>query len=148
MEATHLLGAALGLLLALGIGTVAHEFVHALALRALGVPYVLEWCPDTGEQAHLNVGLLGAWATVTPTSIPQEVPVWGLRVSALAPLMLTVPVLLVPLGLAPDPLASGNVIYVAITVAWLGCAIPSPQDFSLFWHAEQVIEQHTGENHQ
>lgn len=139
MEGIHLVGAALGLLLMLGIGTVAHEFAHALALRALGVPYVLEWFPDNSEQAHLNAGLMGAWATVTPTSIPQHVPAWGLRLSALAPLALTVPVLLVPLGIVPDPLASGNVVYVVMTVAWIGCAIPSPQDFSLFWHAEDVI---------
>ncbi|PSP36871.1 hypothetical protein BRC66_07920 [Halobacteriales archaeon QH_2_66_30] len=46
--------------------------------------------------------------------------------------------LMVPAGVLPDPLA-GPAPVVAATVAWLGCALPSPRDFSLFWGADQVV---------
>lgn len=142
MESIQLVGAFLVFLVMLGVGTVAHELAHATVLRALDIPYELEWFPEQDEQAHLNGGMLGTWATVTPRSLTREVPAWGLQLSALAPLVLTAPVLLMLLGILPDPLASGNLVYVSMLLAWLGCALPSPQDFSLFWHADQVIAEH------
>lgn len=142
MEAVHLIGAVSALLLTLGIGTVAHELTHATVLRALGIPYELEWFPRHNGKATLNTGVLGVWATVTPQSLSEDVPTWGLQLSALAPLMLTLPVLLMFAGLLPDPLESGSIPYVVVTITWLGCAIPSPQDFSLFWHADQVIDEY------
>lgn len=141
MESIHLAGAVVVFLVMLGVGTVAHELAHATVLRALDIPYELEWFPDSDGQANLNGGLLGAWATVTPQSLSRDVPAWGLQLSAIAPLALTAPVFLMIVGVIPDPLASGNVIYVTLVLAWLGCALPSPQDFSLFWHADQVIEE-------
>lgn len=142
MESVHLLGAAAVFLVVLGVGTVAHELTHAAVLRALGIPFELEWFPERDAKANLNGGLLGTWATVTPRSLDRSVPTWGLQLSAVAPLVLAAPVPLMWLGVVPDPFASGNVVAVAMLLAWLGCALPSPQDFSLFWHAGQVIEEH------
>lgn len=148
MDGFELLWAGVVFVGMLGVGTVAHELTHATVLRALGIPYELEWFPQCEGQAHLNTGLLGAWATVTPQSLDGDVPVWGLKLSAVAPLVLTTPVLLIVLGVLPDPLATGNLVLVSMLLAWLGCALPSPQDFSLFWHAEQLIEERGGRNGQ
>lgn len=140
MEAVQLVGAAVVFVVMLGVGTAAHELAHAAVLRVFDVPFELEWFPSQDSQARLNGGLLRPWATVTPRSLDSEVPVWGLQLSAIAPLALTAPVILMLVGVLPDPLAGDNVISVTMVLAWLGCAIPSPQDFSLFWHADQLIE--------
>jgi hypothetical protein len=79
---------------------------------------------------------------VTPREIPEELsPTW-LRVAALAPLTLALPPLLVLAGVLPDPLRSGDVLLAAATVAWFGCALPSPQDFSLFWYPRRAVAEH------
>lgn len=142
MEILELSLAALGLLIMLGVGTVAHEFTHAIVLRALDVPYDIEWFSARNTTTFFNASTLGTWATVTPRSIPRETPAWGLRLSAIAPLLLATPILLVFVGILPDPLQMDSALAIALTVAWLGCAIPSPQDFSLFWYADQVIDDH------
>ena len=85
MQTLELLGAALALLGTLGLGMVAHELAHALVLSALGVPYDINWFPGRTSDP-LDLGLLGALATVTPRRIPRGVPTWGLRLSAVAPL--------------------------------------------------------------
>jgi hypothetical protein len=141
MEGSVLLGAGCLLLVMVGVGTVAHELTHAIALRAVGIGYDLEWFPQQESQAHLNGGILGPWATVTPRSLNQDISPWKLQLSAVAPVVLTVPVVLMGLGVLPSPLTGGNLLYLTATLAWLGCALPSPQDFSLFWHAGTVIEQ-------
>lgn len=145
MLALDTLGAVFALPIMLGVGTVAHEFAHGVVLRALGIPYDIEWFPDRDASSFLNVSLFATWATITPRVIPREIPVWGLRLSALAPLLLVTPLLFVFVGFLPDPLEANSTLYAVITVVWLGCALPSPQDFSLFWYAEQVIDDYGGE---
>ena len=122
-------------------GTVVHELTHATVLRAYGIEYELELFPTATGGTQFYGGICGAFATVTPQSIPETTPVWGLRFAALAPLILTTPLLLVGAGVLPDPLSGTNGVLIAVTIGWFGCALPSPQDFSLFWHAETVIEQ-------
>ena len=133
---TDLLLAGGALLLALGVGTVAHEFAHALVLRALGVPVDVRWLPDRGDSGPATAGFAGRWATVTPRRLPADLPPRGLRLAALAPLAMATPMALVLLGVLPDPVATGNLPLIAATIAWFACALPSPQDFSLAWHAE------------
>ena len=140
MESFELLAAVLVLLSMLCLGTVAHELAHASVLHVLGVPYDIEWLPDRGSGTVYNVGIFGTWATVTPRSIPPEVSPWGLRLSALAPLGLAAPLVLVFVGVLPDPLSSTNPVHVVGTVTWLAFALPSPRDFSLFWYADRVLE--------
>lgn len=130
------------LLLTLGAGIVAHELSHALALRALDVPFDVAWRPDPEPPGSMRASALGRWARVTPRTLPPGLSPWGLRLAALAPLVLATPMALVLLGVLPDPTETGNLPLVAATVAWFGCALPSPQDFSLVWHAEEAIAEH------
>ena len=130
------------LLLAFGIGTIAHELSHALALRALGIRCDFELFPR-GARMGFDIAL-GAVASVTPRGIGPDLAPWRLRVAALMPLTLAVPIPLVLAGVLPDPIAAGDPALTAATAAWLACAIPSPQDFSLVWHAEAAIERYAG----
>ena len=140
MESTELLVAVFVLLVMLFVGTVAHELAHAAVLRAFGVSYEIEWLPDRNSQTVYNVGLGGTWATVTPRSIPRKMPAWVLRLSAIAPLVLATPLLIAVVGVVPNPLDTENLVHVVFTVTWLGFALPSPRDFSLFWYAGRAIE--------
>lgn len=142
MEPIVLLGAAVVLLATIGVGIVAHELSHAAVLHAIGIPYEIRWFPGRNADGHFGIGVFQSWATVTPRRIPRESPVWGLRLSAIAPLVLASPFALVLVGVVPDPLEVSNVFVAAITVAWFGCALPSPQDFSVFWHAERALADH------
>lgn len=136
--------AAAGVLLAtVGVGTVAHELCHAAVLRAFGVPYDVAWGVRGDGAGRFGGGLAGTWATVTPRDLPRGLSPWVLRLAALAPFALAAPAVLVPLGVLPDPLAAADPALAAATVAWLGCALPSPRDFSLFWHAADAIADRT-----
>jgi len=134
-----LLVAALTLLGTLGIGIVAHELSHAVALHYAGIPYDISWFPAENGAGHFGVGVRSAWAAVTPKQIPSDAPVWGLRLSAIAPLALALPVVLAVAAGVPVALDAGNVVVAAVTVGWLACAIPSPQDFSVFWYADRLV---------
>lgn len=140
---TDVLLAGGALFFALTIGVIAHEFSHAMVLRALGVPFDVAWLPDREGRGSMTIGAFGRWASVTPRSLPPDLSPWGLRVAALAPFVLATPMALILVGAVPDPIQMGNVPLVAAAIAWFGCALPSPQDFSLFWHAEQAIVEHS-----
>ncbi len=140
MQVVELAGA-MGLVLAtVAIGTVAHELSHAVGLRALGIAYDIEWLPEHDASGFSGVVAYSSLATVTPRGIPPGVSRWGLRLAAVAPFVLATPALLIVVGVLPDPVASGNAPLAAAAVAWLGCAIPSPQDFSLFWHVDRAVD--------
>lgn len=130
------------LLATIGVGVVVHELAHAVVLRAFGVSVDVDWLPGRDTADGFGAGVRGTWASVTPRSVPQD-RTWGIRAAALAPLAMALPVPLVLLGVLPDPVASGNPFLVALTVGWLACALPSPQDFSLFWYADRAIEAHS-----
>lgn len=128
------------LLLTLCLGTVAHEYVHALALRAFGIEYRIDWLGGREGIGRLRAGVLGTWASVTPR-LNAGTSAVGLRVAALMPLTLTVPFVLVAVGVLSDPLATGNPYVIAAAVAWLACALPSPQDFSTVWYAHRLVDE-------
>jgi len=141
MQAAALLGAGVVLFATVTIGLIAHELAHALVLRTLGVPSDIRWFP--GRQASvLAGGLTGTWASVTPRQIPEHVPTWGIQLSATAPLALATPLLPLVFGLVQPPLGGGSPYAAALLVGWLACSIPSPQDFSVFWHADRVVKPH------
>ena len=129
------------MLCTLGVGTVAHEYAHALALRAIGVDCEIRWLTDRESAGLLRASLLGTWASVRPRNVPADAPAWGLRAAALMPLALLAPFALVVFGVLPDPLATGDPRVVAAAVAWAACALPSPQDFSVVWYAERAMER-------
>lgn len=127
---------------AVGVGTVAHECAHGAVLRAFGVRVEVAWLPDRDGTGRVGAALSSRWATVTPRALPASLPPWGLRLAAVAPLALAAPMALVPLGVLPDPTLSGNLPLVAAAVGWLACALPSPRDFSLFWHPRRAMGEH------
>ena len=141
MQALVLLGAAFVLVVTVAVGIVAHELTHAVVLHFLGVPYELRWFPEQQTASDFGAGIFTAWASVTPRRIPRETPAWGIRLSAIAPLALALPFVLVIGGVLPDPLESTSVVLSAGTVAWLACALPSPQDFSVFWYADRALSE-------
>jgi hypothetical protein len=141
----ELLGAGLVLVAAVAVGTIAHELSHAVALRAFGVPYELEWLPARDGAGLLRASVSGGWARVKPRGIPRGLSPWSLRTAALMPLLMSTPLALAALGVVPDPLRTGDPYLSAAAIGWLACALPSPQDFSLFWYAERVIARRVRE---
>lgn len=141
MQPLDVLGATLLVLVTVGIGITIHELSHAAVLRSLHIPYEIQWFP--GQRGQSTRTLFTPLATVTPGQIPDDISTLGVRLSALAPLALTLPVALIAVGFVSDPLSSGNLFGSVVTIAWLACAIPSPQDFSVFWHAERLVERET-----
>lgn len=137
MNAIDLLGVVSLLLATVGIGTILHELTHALTLRIIGVSYRTRWFPRSENNSALDV--MGPLATVTPVRVRED-KTWGIRFAALAPLVLATPLLGIAFGFLPDPFEAGNVYGISLTVAWAACTIPSPQDFSFFWHPEQILE--------
>lgn len=136
----ELLGAGVVLLATLGVGMIAHELSHVFVLRMFGIAYDVDWYPVNDRGASSRLDIHTAWASVTPQRLPEDVSLWGLRLAALAPFALAIPAVPILAGALPDPLASENVYVTAAAVAWLGIALPSPQDFSLFWYAGRAVE--------
>ena len=137
VPATELAVAGGALLVTLALGTATHELLHALAYRLLSVPCTVTFLPD--RESPSAAGGLGRLATVRPTGRLGRLSPWRLRVAALAPLALLVVFVPVGLGLAPDPFALGNPVTAAVAIGWAGCALPSPQDFSLVWYPERAL---------
>lgn len=134
-------GFAVGFLaLLVAVGTIIHEFLHAIILRAFGIPYTIEWF-TVSHMSSLQSWFTVKWATVTPGSLPADVSPWQLRLAALAPLSIAAPFVLVIAGVLPDPFAQGTLTLKLAAIALMASAIPSPDDFSLFWHAERVLSE-------
>lgn len=119
------------------LGVVTHEFLHALCLRAAGVPHIFRLGGQSGA-GRLDGGL-GALASVAVLEIPPGTAPWQLRVASMAPLALAGPLVGIAAGVVPDPFASGNLYAQAALIGWLACALPSPQDFGQFWHAAEIV---------
>lgn len=132
------------LLVTVVAGTVTHELTHAAVLRTLAIPYTIVWFPDTDGPDSYGAGLVTPWASVVPSSLPDDVPLWGLRLAAIAPLTMASPFVLVPLGVLPEAAVMGTEYRLAVTIGWLACAIPSPQDFSLCWYAQRAALDELG----
>lgn len=142
----QLFGALLALVGVVVVGTVTHELLHALALTVAGVPCRIELFPDRQSGESLRAGVPGTWASVTPTGVPGELSPWTLRVSAMMPLCLAIPFGLALVGVVPNPFAVDSLVLQVAAIAWLGCALPSPQDFSLLWYPEQTLAEHARES--
>lgn len=121
------------------IGIILHELSHALALRLSGVPYTIEYLPNRDGAGEARTSLRTPVARVTPTGVPDDLSSWQLRAAAMMPLSLAVPFGLVLIGVVPDPFAVGDLALELATIAWLGCSIPSPGDFSLLWYPDRAI---------
>lgn len=129
-------GAVLAAVVSVGVGV--HELLHALCLLAAGVPFEVEWLHG-GRGGRLGGGLFGTWASIRLGAVPPDLPAWQLRAASLSPLLLATPLVAVALGWLPDPFAGDDLHLQLAVVGLLACAIPSPADFSLCWHARAVI---------
>lgn len=139
MTPITLLVAAVVLVLTVGIGTVVHELAHAVLLAASGVEYEIRWFHRDGS-GRLGAGLFGTWASVQLRSVPADLSPWKLRAASLAPFALAVPFLGVGVGAIPDPFAGDALALQLAAIGWLACALPSPQDFSMVWYAEEILD--------
>jgi len=146
MQTMALAGAGIVLLLTVGVGIVAHELSHATVLYLLGIQCDIDIGPERVGTGRLGANVPGNWAAVTPREISPGTSAWALRLSSVAPLVLAVPFVAVVTGIVPDPLQADSPLLSAWAVGWLACAIPSPQDFSVFWHAERAVTEHTAES--
>jgi len=142
MQTTALTGATLVLLLTTGVGIVVHELSHAAVLYLFGIQYTVDINPERVGPRRFNAGIFRASVAVTPRAISPETSAWAMRLSSVAPLILAVPFVTVVTGIVPDPLRADSLPLTASTVGWLACAIPSPQDFAVFWHAERAAAEH------
>jgi len=139
MLGLSVVAAAVCLVVAAAVGMVAHELSHALALRLGGVPCTVTVLPKHADSGRFRMGIRVPLARVTPTRVPESLPSWRLRAAAIAPLSLAIPFGLVLVGVLSDPFAGGSQALQAAAIAWFGCAIPSPRDFSLVWYPEAAI---------
>ncbi|WP_335998529.1 hypothetical protein [Halorientalis halophila] len=135
-----LLTIALALLAAVAAGTIAHELAHAAVLRAAGVACEIRWLPAAGSG---DSDRRGPWATVNPRVDAASPSPVVLRIAALAPLVLALPLAMALPGLGPNPFANGSLAMQAAAIGWLGCALPSPQDFSVVWYADRALARAT-----
>ncbi|MHC3437141.1 hypothetical protein ACYJ1Y_03335 [Natrialbaceae archaeon A-gly3] len=137
MFGTDVFLALLVLVASVAAGLIAHEYAHAIVLRLAGVECAVEYFPDRGDGVVTTLASC-RWARVSPQPIGDESP-WVLRLAALMPLALAVPVLVA--GIAGSiPVGDRHLLTVA-TIGWLACAIPSPQDFSVAFYAHRVLEE-------
>jgi hypothetical protein len=115
-------------------GLVAHEWAHALVLRLAAIDYTISYAPNRRPGVF---GLIRScpWAVVHPHPTGAEPP-WVLRVAALAPLALAVPILAV---LATGASTPGSMVTTVALIGWLACTIPSPQDFSVAFYAHTAL---------
>lgn len=143
MQPIALAGAGTVLLLTVGVGVVAHELSHAAVLYLLGIRCDVAIGPEWVGTGRSDVSACGSWAAVTPRELTPETSVRAMRLSAVAPLILAVPFAAVAAGIVPDPLQADSLFLTTCTVGWLACAIPSPQDFAVFWHAERAVAEHS-----
>lgn len=140
MISYQLLIAGLVLFSVVSVGIVLHELLHGIFLRAAGVSFDIQWFH--GETSgRLRSLFFGTWASVSMRSIPDDVSPWKIRAASLSPLLLTAPLVGVTVGAIPDPFAGDNLVLQLAVIGWLACAIPSPADFSLFWHAGSVVAE-------
>jgi len=121
------------------VGVVAHELSHLVALRLSGITCTVEILPNHGDTGQFSAGVGGPLARVKPTRLSDDISAWDLRCAALMPLCMAFPLALILFGIVPDPFASGGAGPELALILWLGCSIPSPQDFSLVWHPEQAL---------
>lgn len=124
--------------LALGVssGLLAHEGTHAAVLHACGIGYTVTIVPDRGGHP-LRWLARQPWAVVHPQPSTDTPPV-ALKGASLAPFALAVPPFAIALAGGGSALA--HPITTAFAIGWLACAIPSPQDFAVAFHADRALE--------
>lgn len=144
------------LLVALAVGICVHELLHVVPLRWIGADYTVtvlpaerasetdDSTPSTADDtpatvwATLQSALTGGLVRVEVTHLPRDAPDWVVRVAALLPVVLAVPMLLVAAGVLPDPVAANDHLATVLLVAAAACGLPSPADWAVVWHGSRL----------
>ena len=140
--ALHWLGLGLVLLGTVVVGICVHELLHLVPLYLVDADYTVTVLPDekaTGPTAWttLRSALSSGLVRVEITHVQPSTPDWVLRVAAILPLALALPLLLVGAGVVPDPLATDDHLAAVVFIALTGCGLPSPADWSVVWHGSR-----------
>ena len=135
----------------LAVGVCAHELLHLLPLSLADASYTVtvlpsddpeesdDERPDTTDLlAGLASGLKRGLVRVEVTHVPERTPDWMLRVAALLPAVLALPLVLVAAGVLPDPTATGDHVTAVVLIGLTGCGLPSPADWSVVWHGSDL----------
>lgn len=123
--------------LALGVssGLLAHEWAHATVLHLCGIGYAVTIFPD--RRGHpLRWLARQPWAVVHPQP-STDAAGWALKGASLAPFALAVPPF--ALGFLGHGPTAAQPVLTAFAIGWLACAIPSPQDFAVAFHADSAL---------
>lgn len=131
--------------LAVTIGLFVHELLHALVLRTAGIEYKLAFGSNRNDHGHFRTLVSGSLAAVQLQSVPPTSSSWHLRLAAMAPLAM-----LLPVGVCVS-LVAGGVLSESLhgsvaLVGWMACALPSPADFAIAWHPEETQEHLGGQD--
>jgi hypothetical protein len=121
------------------MGVLLHELSHIIMWRLAGVSCTVKILPSRDDTDQLSSGIGTALAKVRPTTPPRNISPWYIRSAALMPLCLASPLVLIFFGVIPNPFLSGDLGPKLALIIWLGCSIPSPQDFSLAWYPEKAL---------
>ncbi|RQG86215.1 hypothetical protein EA462_17220 [Natrarchaeobius halalkaliphilus] len=138
MIGANVVVAGCGLVIAVVVGLVVHEWLHALVLRLANIEYTISYAPDRTD-GILAMLASCPWAVVDPHPTGREPP-WVFRLAALAPLGLAAPVFAVA---ATGGLTAGSPLETAVTIGLLACSLPSPQDFSVAFYAHRMLAEDT-----
>ena len=168
LDPFHWLHLGIVLLVALAVGVCVHELLHVVPLRCIGAEYTVtvlpaddgapssadgtsktaDGTPSVGEDdapatvwATLQSALTGGLVRVEVTHLPRDAPDWVVRVAALLPVVLAVPMLLVAAGVLPDPVAANDHLATALLVAAAACGLPSPADWAVVWHGSLLYRR-------
>lgn len=128
---------------ALAVGVCVHELLHLVPLRLANAGYTVTVCPTDETDspagwASLGNALAGGLVRVEVTHLPSTAPEWVVRVAALLPVALALPLLLVAAGALPDPVAAGDHVATVLLVAGAACGLPSPADWAVVWHGTDL----------
>lgn len=141
--ALHWLTLGLALLATVVVGICVHELLHLVPLYLADADYTIIVLPDddpTGPTAWttLQSTLSSGLVRVEITHVRPSTPDWVLRVAAMLPLVLALPLLLIGVGVVPDPLAADDHLAAVVFIALTGCGLPSPADWSVVWHGSRL----------
>ena len=131
------------LFVTLVVGVCAHELLHVVPLRLADAEYTVTVLPseDSGPRtawATLQHAFSGGLVRVEVTRVPPSAPELVVRVAALLPLALAIPLALVAAGVLPDPVAADHDVATVALVALTGCGLPSPADWAVVWHGSYL----------
>ncbi|WP_137287056.1 hypothetical protein [Halorussus salinisoli] len=137
--AIHWLTLGLVLLATLAVGVCVHELLHVVPLHLTDASYTVTVLPaeeptSRTTWATLQHAFSSGLVRVEVTHLRPTTPDWMVRVAALLPLALALPLGLVVAGVLPNPVTTGDDVVTVALVALTGCGLPSPADWSVVWN--------------